>query len=56
MLSHYIPLEAEMHHHIIHVNVLYFVTALFARWSQDGSYAVAPSALTTILAIAFSIP
>lgn len=30
-------------------------TALFARWSQDGGYAVAPSIMITILAIVFSL-
>jgi hypothetical protein len=55
MPSHNMNLPPERHQHIIHINGIIFVTALFARWSQDGGYAVVPSVLTTILAIVFSL-
>lgn len=48
------PSAAEKKH-IIYLNWTIFVTALFARWSQDGGYAVAPSIFTTLFAIVFAL-
>jgi hypothetical protein len=54
MPSHIMISSAEKKH-IICLNGIIFFTALFARWSQDGGYAVVPSILTTLFATVFAL-